>query len=101
LVDTGSSDLVLFKKRIPAALSHAPWRGDKAVRYASGVALLQRLELRNVRLGEDAWDKRPAWSLDREPEDYPTGIDGVLGVLSLGCVRVQFDFERSELGWSR
>ena len=52
LVDTGSSDLVLFKERMPAALSGAPWRGDKTVQYASGVARLRRLELRQVGLGE-------------------------------------------------
>ena len=40
LVDTGSSDLVLFKSRMPAALSRAPWRGDKTVQYASGAARL-------------------------------------------------------------
>jgi hypothetical protein len=32
---------------------------------------------------------------------YPSGIDGVLGVTALGCQRVRFDFQRSELGWSR
>ena len=31
LVDTGSSDLVLFKSRMPAGLSGAPWSGDKTV----------------------------------------------------------------------
>ena len=29
LVDTGSSDLVLFKSRMSSALSEAPWKGDK------------------------------------------------------------------------
>ena len=101
LVDTGSSDLVLFKSRMPAALSGAPWRGDKTVQYASGVARLQRLDLRHVRLGARVWDKLPAWALDRVPDGYPPSIDGVLGVLALDCQRVQFDFERNELGWSR
>ena len=101
LVDTGSSDLVLFKERAPAALSRAPWRGDKTVQYASGVARLKRLELRQVGLGEHLWDKLPAWSLDRLPQGYPASIDGVLGVLSLGCRRVRFDFERNELSWSQ
>ena len=31
LVDTGSCDLVLFKTRMPAALSDPPWKGDKTV----------------------------------------------------------------------
>jgi hypothetical protein len=100
LVDTGSSDLVLFNTRIPAALSAAPWRGDKTVQYASGVARLQRLELRQVRLGAYVWDRLPAWALDRVPNGYPSSIDGVLGVLALGCHRVRFDFERNEFGWS-
>jgi hypothetical protein len=101
LVDTGSSDLVLFKTRMPAALSDAPWRGDKTVQYASGAARLQRLELRQAGLGAQTWEKLPAWTLDRVPDGYPPSIDGVLGVLALGCQRVRFDFEKGEFGWSR
>ena len=100
LVDTGSSDLVLFKSRLPAALLDTPWRGDKTVQYASGVARLERLSLRQVRLGARVWDKLTAWALDRVPDGYPPSIDGVLGVLALDCERVQFDFERNELGCS-
>ena len=100
LVDTGSSDLVLFKSKMPAVLSGAPWRGDKTVQYASGVARLRRLDLRHVRLGARVWDRLPAWALDRVPDGYPPSIDGVLGVLALDSQRVQFDFERNELGWS-
>jgi hypothetical protein len=99
LVDTGSSDLVLFKTGMPAALSGPPWRGDKTVQYASGAARLRRLELRDAGLGTHTWDKLSAWALDRVPDGYPPGIDGVLGVLALGCQRVRFDFERRELGW--
>ena len=100
LVDTGSSDLVVFKTRLPAALSRVPWRGDKTVQYASGAARLQRLDLRQVGLGEHVWDTLEGWTLDRVPQGYPSDIDGVLGVLSLGCTRVRFDFERNELGCS-
>ena len=99
LVDSGSSDLVLFKSRMPAALSGAPWRGDKTVQYASGAARLQRLELRQAGLGAHVWDTLPAWALDRVPHGYPPSIDGVVGVLALGCRRVRFDFEKGEFGW--
>jgi Aspartyl protease len=85
LVDTGSSDLVLFKSRMPAGLSRAPWRGDKTVQYASGAARLQRLDLRQVRLGARVWDKLTAWALDRVLDGYPPSIDGVLGVQALDC----------------
>jgi hypothetical protein len=100
LVDTGSRDLVLFKSQMPAALSRPPWKGDKTVQYASGPARLLRLELRQATLGGHTWDKLGAWSLDRSLDGYPPDIDGVLGVVALGCQRVRFDFERNELGWS-
>jgi predicted aspartyl protease len=101
LVDTGSPDLVLFKMRIPAALSNPPWKGDKTVQYAAGAARLLRLELRQAGLGSHTWDKLAAWSLDRSLDNYPTSIDGVLGVAALGCQRVRFDFENGEFGWTR
>jgi predicted aspartyl protease len=98
LVDTGSSDLVLFQARMPATLSHAAWKGDKIVQYASGPARLLRLELREASLGSQVWDKLPAWGLDRSVDGYPPNVDGVLGVMALGCRRVRFDFERGEFG---
>jgi aspartyl protease len=101
LVDTGSPDLVLFKTRTTAALIDVPWKGDKTVSYASGVARLRRLDLRQVGLGTDDWDKLLAWTPDRVPIGYPPAIDGVLGVLALGCRHVRFDFERHEFGWSQ
>jgi hypothetical protein len=100
LVDTASADLVLFKTRMPAALSSAPWRGDKTVQYYSGAARLRSIELREVGLGAHVWDRVRGWALDRVPHGYPPGVDGVLGVRALGCGRVRFDFERHELGWS-
>ena len=101
LVDTGSPDLVLFKARMPAALATPPWKGDKTVQYASGAARLLRLDLRKVGLGTHTWDRLPAWALDRSLNGYPASIDGVLGVVTLGCRRVRFDFERGEFGWTR
>jgi Aspartyl protease len=101
LVDTGSPDLVLFKTRMPAALSNPPWKGDKTVQYAAGAARLLKLELRQAALGPDSWDKLTAWSLDRGTGEYPPGIDGVLGVAALACRRVRFDFEKGEFGWTR
>ena len=101
LVDTGSSDLVLFKSRMPAALLPVPWKGEKVVQYASGPAHLRRFELRQITFGDQRWDKLPGFVLDASTDAYPPGIDGVLGVLALGGTRVRFDFERGELGWSK
>ena len=100
LVDTGSPDLVLFKARIPAALSHMPWKGDKTVQYASGPARLTRLELRHPGLGTHTWDTLSAWALDRPLDGYPSTVGGVLGIAALKCRRVRFDFDGGEFGWT-
>ena len=52
LVDTGSGEIVLFKARLPVALLPLPWKGERTIKHASGVAHLQRYELRQATLGE-------------------------------------------------
>ena len=100
LVDTGSSDLVLFKTRMPAALSGAPGEATRpcsmrpARRGCGGSSCERPASGRD--LGHTAClGTRPS------ADGYPPGIDGVLGVLALGCQRVQFDFENGQFGWSR
>ena len=101
LVDTGSRDLVLFKSRMPAPLLPLPWKGDKTILHASGVAHLRRYDLRQVTLGDQHWENLPGFVLDASTAGYPPGIDGVLGVRAIGGTQVRFDFERGELGWSK
>ena len=101
LVDTGSRDVVLFKSRMSASFLPIPWKGEKLIQNASGLAHLRRFELRQVTLGDQHWDSLPGFVLDAPMDRYPPGIDGVLGVLALGGTRVRFDFERGELGWSK
>jgi len=100
LVDTGSRDLVLFKSRMPAPLLPIPWKGDKVIQHASGLAHLLRYDLHQVTLGDQRWESLPGYVLDASLANYPSGIDGVLGVRAIGGTRVRFDFERGELGWT-
>jgi predicted aspartyl protease len=101
LVDTGSRDLVLFKRRMSPALLPVPWKGEKVVQHASGLAHLLRFDLPEVTLGNQHWDRLQGFVVDAPMDGYPSGIDGVLGVLALGGTRVRFDFERGELGWAK
>ena len=78
-----------------------PWKGEKLIQHASGVARLARYELPHVTLGRQHRDSLPGFVLDTETVAYPPRIDGVLGVRALGGTRVGFDFERGELGWSK
>jgi hypothetical protein len=72
LVDTGSSNLVLFKMRMPAALADAPWRGDKIVQSSGPHACAGSI-------------------------CAPSDSGRMSGT---SCQRVRFDFERNEFGWS-
>jgi len=101
LVDTGSRDIVVFKSRMPAQLLPMPWKGEKLIQHASGVAHLLRYEFPDVRLGAQHWDRLTGSVLDAPTAGYPPRIDGVLGVRGLGATRVRFDFERGELSWSK
>ena len=78
-----------------------PWKGEKLIQHASGVARLARYEFPHVTLGRQHRDSLPGFVLDTETAAYPPRIDGVLGVRALGGTRVGFDFERGELGWSK
>jgi predicted aspartyl protease len=100
LVDTGSRELVLFKSHMSPALMPVPWRGEVVIRHAAGLTSMQRYELHQVTLGDQHWDTLSGFVLDASTKEYPPGIDGVLGVMSLGGKRVRFDLERHELGWS-
>jgi hypothetical protein len=59
LVDTGSRDLVLFKSRMPAHLLPIPWKGEKLIQHASGVAHLLRYQIPHVTLGQQQLDSLP------------------------------------------
>jgi hypothetical protein len=101
MVDTGSSDLVIFKSRMPSTVSDASWKGEKFINSPSGKVTLRRMELRNAALGSQTWDRLTAWSLDRPVDAYPPEVDGVLGVTALGCRQAQFDFDRGAFGCFR
>jgi hypothetical protein len=89
--------VVLFKSRLPVEFLPLPWKGDKVIRHAAGSERLLRFERGPATLGGERWDKLPTYVLDASTEGYPPEIDGVLGVLALGAVRVRFDFERGKL----
>jgi hypothetical protein len=98
LVDTGNRNLVLFKTRMPAALSDAPWRGDKTVHSASGPCACAGSTFARLALERPSGKSCPPGRSIGVPHGYPPDIDGMLGVVALGCQRVRFDFERGEFG---
>lgn len=101
LVDTGSRDLILFQNRLKDRLPKLLTRGEKIIYHSSGESHLKKVLLPSCSLGKANWKLLTAYLLDIATDEYPSDIDGVLGVLSLGVKRIQFDFESNTLSWSR
>jgi hypothetical protein len=101
LVDTGSRDLILFQSRLQDRLPKMITRGDKVIYHSSGESHLKKVLLPSSSLGQTKWKLLTAYLLDTATDAYPSDVDGVLGVLSLGVKRIRFDFERNTLSWDR
>jgi predicted aspartyl protease len=99
MVDTAASTVMLFPNRMGSRLPRFRLRGQAVVPNAVGTSLAREIELNAVDLGPTRWPNR-ALLLDVTAEVYH-GFDGVLGALPLGLARVQFDFRRSRLAWTR
>lgn len=101
LVDTGSRDLILFQSRLQDRLPKMITRGEKIIYHSSGESHLKKVLLPSSSLGQTKWKLLTAYLLDTPTDGYPSDIDGVLGVLSLGVKRIRFDFEHNALSWDR
>lgn len=101
LVDTGSRDLILFESRLQDRLPKMITRGEKIIYHSSGESHLKKVLLPSSSLGQTKWKLLTAYLLDTATDAYPSDVDGVMGVLSLGVKRIRFDFERNTLSWDR
>lgn len=99
LVDTGSRRLVLFESRVRDRLPHLPVRGELLMYHISGTSHLHRAILPPLDAGGTTIEHIEGFMSDGPVDGYPSEIDGVLGIRALASRRVEFDFERSRLGF--
>jgi predicted aspartyl protease len=98
LVDTGSSELILFRKRLRGRLPGLKVIGERIVSNLGGRTRVQQVSLPSVQLGDTVISNLDALLMDA-PAGKTLSVDGLLGVRSLGARRISFDFERSRLTW--
>jgi predicted aspartyl protease len=98
LVDTGSRNIVLFEQRVSERLSHLRVRGDKLLYHMAGTSRLQRVVLPRLDAGSLTITGVEGLLSNADVDQYPSSIDGILGVRAIASRRVDFDFERSSLG---
>jgi predicted aspartyl protease len=99
LVDTGSSRLVLFERRVHDMAPLLPFHGELSFNHLSGTSRLNRVLLMDLELGGLTINRLEGFMSDSPVEGYPAGIDGVLGLRAVATKHADFDFERSRLAF--
>jgi predicted aspartyl protease len=96
LVDTGSSDLVLFESHLASGL-----RGLASVlrtsRNLKGAFALREVQLSDIQLGNSSFGARRAYVASDHNKNL--SFDGLLGVSALHPRQVSFDFEHRRFNW--
>jgi predicted aspartyl protease len=98
LVDTGSRHIVLFQERVSGRLPELRVHGDKLLYHMAGTSRVQRLVLPPLEAGSLTIRGLDGLLSTADVHDYPSDIDGILGVRAIAATRVEFDFERHRLG---
>jgi hypothetical protein len=98
LVDTGSRHIVLFEQRVSGRCSNLRVRGNKVLYHLAGTSRLQRVVLPRLEAGSLTIAGLEGLLSNADVHDYPSDIDGILGVRAIASRRVDFDFERSRVG---
>jgi predicted aspartyl protease len=93
LLDTGTRDMMLFKRRLRGGLQQLPVQGKDFNLNAGGRDSLAVVEVPRVNLGPFSWKKRKAYIWDTLP-DQLRDFDGMIGPAALNAQVVAFDFDR-------
>ncbi len=80
IVDSGSSRLVLFERRVRDRLRPLPLHGELLIYHGSGTSRLNRVFLSALAVGGQNREHVEAFMSDASMDGYPVGIDGVLGL---------------------
>lgn len=99
LLDTAAPDVILFERRAEGRVPMNRTSETKGIRSEAGPATLRKVHLSNLALGPTSWETFSAFLMDGRPPD--SGIDGILGPVSLGLKRLHLDFEQNRISWER
>ena len=98
LVDTGTSDLVLFESGIRDCVASIKISQGVIWSNVGGEVQVREIRLVNTYLGTESWGSRKAYLL-RDDGDQPYGFVGLLGTTALKGRRAGFDPVGRILAW--
>jgi predicted aspartyl protease len=93
LLDTGTKDLMLFRRRLRGSLEKLSVRGLDFNLNAGGNDRIGEAEMKLVTVGSISRQKQKAYVWNT-PEGDLRSFDGLLGPRALGATIVEFDFDR-------
>jgi predicted aspartyl protease len=96
LVDTGASELLLFRKEHRFDLLSVI--RTQTANNISGAFQREQVEISDVRLGDLDLGRRKAY-LAAAKASISRDYDGLMGIPALGIKQIAFDFERGVVGW--
>jgi hypothetical protein len=99
LVDTGSRRLVLFEHRVHDRLPPLAVHGELLLNHVAGTSRLIRVFLSSLEVAGSSLNHVEGFLSDAALDNYPSGIDGVLGLRVLASRHADFDFERNRLAF--
>ena len=99
LVDTGASGLVLFESATRDCLDAIRVVGTEIGSNMGGEVRLQIAKVADVYLGSMPWGTRDAFIMADTGGNYPSELQGLLGVASLQARRVGLDPEHKIFAW--
>jgi predicted aspartyl protease len=100
LVDTGASDLVLFRSATRDCQDAIKNVGTRAWSNMAGEIRVQQVQLKDAFLGATPWGAQGVFILP-DGGNPPAGLRGLLGVAALKAHRVGFDPYRRVIAWDR
>jgi hypothetical protein len=100
LVDTGASDLVLFASATHDCQQYIRNIGTRTWSNMGGEIHVQQVQLKDAYLGASSWGTQDVFILP-DGGNPPSGLRGLLGLVSLKAQRVGFDPGRRIMVWDR
>jgi clan AA aspartic protease (TIGR02281 family) len=99
MLDSGAEDLILFQRRVGGRFSMNKTREVKGVQHSGGKAELRKVQLSEVTIGPTGLAELEAFLMEGRVPD--SGLDGVLGIRSLGLRKFSLDFQTNRISWER
>ncbi|RPI27100.1 MAG: hypothetical protein EHM61_09595 [Acidobacteria bacterium] len=97
-VDSGAPVTCLLEPATGVAIRPLKKQYDGILRRLGGTSDVQSAVLPDLRLGDVQWNDLPVWVV-RGKRQTRSSLDGVIGLMSLGLQRVQFEFRAKRISW--